>query len=170
MSAYTLQLTFGKYYFGNHNLPRDKFLKEQIKLDDGWVPLEVMIKFNREKEEKQKQAADAEMGIILFKDIAKEALEKAKAAHNGNLQLRNKDVSWEVLEGDAEKEALKKILEDQQELLKQKTKGRKIKGKGRGGKIPQGAQKGKIQFQGKKIKFENDEEDGENETKTVTTI
>lgn len=43
--------------------------------------------------------------------------------------------------------------------------GRKIKGKGRGGKIPQGAQKGKIQFQGKKIKFENDE-DGENDTKT----
>ncbi|GAB0191570.1 kelch-like protein 23 [Grus japonensis] len=354
-----------EYYFGNHNLPRDKFLKEQIKLDDGWVPLEVMIKFNRlsrlskdfsvivealrksktglmeinedktkirrspnkplpelndqykaaiknrsvyvkgfpldatlddikewledkgpveniqmrrtlqrtfkgsifavfdsvesakkfteipnqkykdtelivlfkeeyctkkneerrqnkveakarakqEKEEKQKQAADAEMksleektgcllkfsgdlddqtcredlhdvfsdhgeikwihfvrgakeGIILFKDIAKEALEKAKAAHNGNLQLRNKDVTWELLEGDAEKEALKKILEDQQELLKQKTKGRKIKGKGRGGKIPQGAHKGKVQFQGKKIKFENEEEGGEEDTKT----
>ncbi|NXS48921.1 LA protein, partial [Balaeniceps rex] len=330
-----------EYYFGNHNLPRDKFLKEQIKLDDGWVPLEVMIKFNRlsrlskdfsvivealrksktglmeinedktkirrspnkplpelndqykaaiknrsvyvkgfpldatlddikewledkgpveniqmrrtlqrtfkgsifavfdsvesakkfteipnqkykdtelivlfkEKEEKQKQAADAEMksleektgcllkfsgdlddqtcredlhdvfsdhgeikwihfvrgakeGIILFKDIAKAALEKAKEAHNGNLQLRNKDVTWEVLEGDAEKEALKKILEDQQELLKQKTKGRKIKGKGRGGKIPQGAQKGKVQFQGKKIKFDNEEEGGEDDTKT----
>ncbi|XP_065493439.1 kelch-like protein 23 isoform X1 [Caloenas nicobarica] len=354
-----------EYYFGNHNLPRDKFLKEQIKLDDGWVPLEVMIKFNRlsrlskdfsvivealrksktglmeinedktkirrspnkplpelndqykaaiknrsvyvkgfpldatlddikewledkgpveniqmrrtlqrtfkgsifavfdsvesakkfteipnqkykdtelivlfkeeyctkkneerrqnkveakarakqEKEEKQKQAADAEMksleekmgcllkfsgdlddqtcredlhevfsghgeikwihfvrgakeGIILFKSTAKEALEKAKAAHNGNLQLRNKDVTWEVLEGDAEKEALKKILEDQQELLKQKTKGRKIKGKGRGGKIPQGAHKGKVEFQGKKIKFENEEEEGEDGTKT----
>lgn len=28
-----------------------------------------------------------------------------------------------MLEGDTEKEALKKILEDQQELLKQKTKG-----------------------------------------------
>ena len=24
----------------------DKFLKEQIKLDEGWVPLEIMIKFN----------------------------------------------------------------------------------------------------------------------------
>uniref|UniRef100_G1ND45 Small RNA binding exonuclease protection factor La n=1 Tax=Meleagris gallopavo TaxID=9103 RepID=G1ND45_MELGA len=316
-----------EYYFGNHNLPRDKFLKEQIKLDDGWVPLEVMIKFNRlsrlskdfgvivealrksktailggfpldatlddikewledkgpveniqmrrtlqktfkgsifavfdsvesakkfteipnqkykdtelivlfkeeyctkkneerkqnkveakarakqEKEEKQKQAADAEMksleektgcllkfsgdlddqtcredlhavfsdhgeikwihfvrgakeGIILFKDAAKEALEKAKEAHNGNLQLRNKDVTWELLEGDAEKEALKKILEDQQELLKQKGKGRKLKG--RGGKIPQGAHKGKVQFQGKKIKFENEEE-GEDDNKT----
>ena len=28
-------------------MPRDKFLKEQIKLDEGWVPLETMIKFNR---------------------------------------------------------------------------------------------------------------------------
>lgn len=41
--------------------------------------------------------------------------------------------------------------------------GRKLKGKGRGGKIPQGAQKGKVQFQGKKIKFE---EEGEDDTKT----
>ena len=36
-----------QYYFGDFNLPRDKFLKEQIKLDEGWVPLEIMIKFNR---------------------------------------------------------------------------------------------------------------------------
>lgn len=36
-----------EYYFGNYNLRRDKFLKEQMKLDDGWVPLEVMVRFNR---------------------------------------------------------------------------------------------------------------------------
>ncbi|XP_050685458.1 la protein homolog [Leptidea sinapis] len=36
-----------EYYFGDVNLPRDKFLKEQINLDDGWVPLDIMIKFNR---------------------------------------------------------------------------------------------------------------------------
>ena len=36
-----------EYYFGDFNLPWDKFLKEQIKLDEGWVPLEIMIKFNR---------------------------------------------------------------------------------------------------------------------------
>uniref|UniRef100_A0A8C4YB25 Small RNA binding exonuclease protection factor La n=1 Tax=Gopherus evgoodei TaxID=1825980 RepID=A0A8C4YB25_9SAUR len=332
-----------EYYFGDHNLPRDKFLKEQVKLDDGWVPLEIMIKFNRlsslskdfnviveslrkskaglmeisedktkirrspnkplpevndqyknaiknrsvyikgfptdatlddikewlegkgsveniqmrrtlsktfkgsifavfdsvesakkfteipnqkyrdtelivlfkEKEEKQKQAEDAEMksldektgcllkfsgdledqtcredlhavfsdhgeikwidfvrgakeGIILFKDNAKEALDKAKEANNGNLQLRNKDVIWEVLEGDAEKEALKKIMEGQQESLnKWKAKGRKFKGKGRGGKVPQGAQnKGKVQFQGKKTKFESEDEEGEENIKT----
>ncbi|XP_045511726.1 la protein homolog [Colias croceus] len=36
-----------EYYFGDVNLPRDKFLKEQVSLDDGWVPLDVMLKFNR---------------------------------------------------------------------------------------------------------------------------
>ncbi|PSN54777.1 hypothetical protein C0J52_01995 [Blattella germanica] len=36
-----------EYYFGDINLPRDKFLQEQIKLEDGWVPLEVMLKFKR---------------------------------------------------------------------------------------------------------------------------
>lgn len=36
-----------EYYFSDYNLPRDKFLQEQIKLDDGWVPFETLIKFNR---------------------------------------------------------------------------------------------------------------------------
>ncbi|XP_046999533.1 la protein homolog [Schistocerca americana] len=36
-----------EYYFGDINLPRDRFLQEQIKLDDGWVPLTVMLNFQR---------------------------------------------------------------------------------------------------------------------------
>lgn len=36
-----------EYYFGDINLPRDKFLQEQVKLEDGWVPLDVMLKFKR---------------------------------------------------------------------------------------------------------------------------
>ncbi|XP_072936301.1 la protein homolog [Epargyreus clarus] len=36
-----------EYYFSDINLPRDKFLNEQTKLDDGWVPLEVLTRFNR---------------------------------------------------------------------------------------------------------------------------
>ncbi|XP_026325537.1 la protein homolog [Hyposmocoma kahamanoa] len=36
-----------EYYFGDMNLARDKFLREQIKLDDGWVPLDVLARFNR---------------------------------------------------------------------------------------------------------------------------
>ncbi|XP_045458874.1 la protein homolog [Melitaea cinxia] len=36
-----------EYYFGDLNLPRDKFLREQVKLDDGWIPFEVLGTFNR---------------------------------------------------------------------------------------------------------------------------
>ncbi|PZC80276.1 hypothetical protein B5X24_HaOG214975 [Helicoverpa armigera] len=36
-----------EYYFGDLNLPRDKFLHEQVQLDDGWVPLEILTRFNR---------------------------------------------------------------------------------------------------------------------------
>ncbi|XP_069685898.1 la protein homolog [Periplaneta americana] len=36
-----------EYYFGDINLPRDKFLQEQISLDDGWVFLHVILKFQR---------------------------------------------------------------------------------------------------------------------------
>ena len=36
-----------EHYFGDYNLPRDKFLKETIQSDDGWVPMEVMVKFQR---------------------------------------------------------------------------------------------------------------------------
>ncbi|KAK3600424.1 hypothetical protein CHS0354_023632 [Potamilus streckersoni] len=40
-----------EYYFGDINLPRDKFLLEQIKEnEDGWVTMETMVKFNRLKE------------------------------------------------------------------------------------------------------------------------
>lgn len=38
-----------EYYFGDFNLRKDKFLKEQIKLDNGWISLETLIKFNRLK-------------------------------------------------------------------------------------------------------------------------
>ncbi|XP_066945149.1 la protein homolog [Macrobrachium rosenbergii] len=36
-----------EYYFGDYNLPRDKFLQEEIKKDDGWIALETMTKFKR---------------------------------------------------------------------------------------------------------------------------
>lgn len=36
-----------EYYFGDINLPRDKFLKEKIKEDEGWVTLEVLLTFKR---------------------------------------------------------------------------------------------------------------------------
>jgi len=36
-----------EYYFSDYNLPRDTFLKEQILVDDGWVTIDVMLKFQR---------------------------------------------------------------------------------------------------------------------------
>lgn len=36
-----------EYYFGDINLPRDKFLQEKIKEDEGWVTLDVLLTFKR---------------------------------------------------------------------------------------------------------------------------
>ena len=36
------------YYFGDFNLPRDKFLQEQLKdNEEGWIDIEIMLKFQR---------------------------------------------------------------------------------------------------------------------------
>nr|XP_045003371.1 lupus La protein [Jaculus jaculus]XP_045003372.1 lupus La protein [Jaculus jaculus]XP_045003373.1 lupus La protein [Jaculus jaculus]XP_045003374.1 lupus La protein [Jaculus jaculus]XP_045003375.1 lupus La protein [Jaculus jaculus]XP_045003376.1 lupus La protein [Jaculus jaculus] len=104
----------------------------------------------------------AKEGIILFKEKAKDALEKAKKANNGSLQLRNKKVSWKVLEGHVERDALKKIIEDQQESLsKWKAKGRRFKGKGKGNRgAHPGSAKGKVHFQGRRTRFDSDSDRG----------
>ncbi|XP_072401294.1 la protein homolog [Diabrotica undecimpunctata] len=36
-----------EYYFGDINLPRDKFLQEKIKEDEGWITLDVLLTFKR---------------------------------------------------------------------------------------------------------------------------
>ncbi|XP_041057441.1 lupus La protein [Carcharodon carcharias] len=110
----------------------------------------------------------AKEGNILFKTNAKETLEKAEAAHGGKLQLRDKDVTWEMVDGEEEKAILKKIIEDQQESLN-KRKGKVQRGRGRGGKGSWGQQR--VQFQGKKTTFESEDEDGAQEieeTKEMT--
>lgn len=38
-----------EYYFGDYNLPKDKFLQEEVKKDDGWVTLDTMLNFQRLK-------------------------------------------------------------------------------------------------------------------------
>ncbi|KAH7958634.1 hypothetical protein HPB49_003595 [Dermacentor silvarum] len=51
-SASALEVSIIKqveYYFGDFNLSRDKFLQGEIKLDDGWVAIEVLLAFNRLK-------------------------------------------------------------------------------------------------------------------------
>ena len=37
-----------EFYFGDSNIVRDKFLLEEIqKNDEGWVPMEILLKFKR---------------------------------------------------------------------------------------------------------------------------
>merc|ERR1712192_375614 len=36
-----------EYYFGDFNVPRDKFLQEETKSDSGWGTMETMLKFKR---------------------------------------------------------------------------------------------------------------------------
>uniref|UniRef100_A0A182M090 Lupus La protein n=1 Tax=Anopheles culicifacies TaxID=139723 RepID=A0A182M090_9DIPT len=38
-----------EYYFGDANLAKDKFMKEHIAKDDGWVPMDVLMTFKRLK-------------------------------------------------------------------------------------------------------------------------
>ncbi|XP_015110676.1 la protein homolog [Diachasma alloeum] len=34
-----------EFYFGDCNMQRDKFLIDQVKLDEGWIPMSIMLKF-----------------------------------------------------------------------------------------------------------------------------
>jgi len=36
-----------EYYFGDHNLPRDRFMKEVLDNNGGWIPMETMLTFKR---------------------------------------------------------------------------------------------------------------------------
>ncbi|XP_062383361.1 lupus La protein [Sardina pilchardus] len=108
-------------------------------------------------------ARGAKEGVILFRSKAKDALEKATAAKGGKLQMKDKDVEWEVLEGDVEMDTLKKIIEDQQESInKRRSRGghRGGRGRGRGGRGGWDRGGRNHHSQGKKTKFDSDDEDG----------
>lgn len=62
-------------------------------------------------------------GTLLFEGNAKEALDKATEANGGTLQVKDNDVAWELLEGDLEKDELRKMIQAQQESSS-KTRGR----------------------------------------------
>lgn len=63
-------------------------------------------------------------GALLFDGNAKEAFDKAKEANGGELKVKDSSVTWQLLEGDEEKEALKRIIEAQQETQKNKGRGK----------------------------------------------
>ena len=42
-----------EYYFGNVNMMRDSFMKEEIKKDQGWITLETMMNVSKKYLEKK---------------------------------------------------------------------------------------------------------------------
>ncbi|PAV67695.1 hypothetical protein WR25_04214 [Diploscapter pachys] len=67
-----------EYYFGNINLPRDKFLQGKLKDDEGWVPIDVLLTFNRlalittDKERIGKAVKEADSEVIsVSEDLTK---------------------------------------------------------------------------------------------------
>lgn len=63
-------------------------------------------------------------GALLFDCNAKEAFDKAKEANGGELKVKDNSVTWQLLEGEEEKEALKRIIEAQQETQRNKGRGK----------------------------------------------
>lgn len=63
-------------------------------------------------------------GALLFDCNAKEAFDKAKEVNGGELKVKDCNVTWQLLEGDEEKEALKRIIEAQQETQRNKGRGK----------------------------------------------
>ncbi|XP_028991864.1 lupus La protein [Betta splendens] len=103
----------------------------------------------------------AKEGTLLFDGNAKEAFDKAVEANGGELKIKDNSVAWQVLEGEEEKEVLKKIIEAQQESYS-RSRGRGGRGRsgGRGrGRGRGGRDQGKSRYQGKKTKFESEDEE-----------
>lgn len=67
-----------------------------------------------------------EKGALLFDGNAKEAFEKAKEANGGELKVKDHSVTWQLLEGEEEKEVLKKIIEAQQESHRSRGRGKRF--------------------------------------------
>nr|XP_020452001.1 lupus La protein [Monopterus albus] len=106
----------------------------------------------------------AKEGTLLFDGNAKEAFDKAKEANGGELKIKDNSVTWQVLEGEEEKEVLKEIIEAQQESFN-RFKGRdrgRSGGRGRGRRRGRGGKdQGRTRFQGKKMKFDSDDDEEE---------
>lgn len=76
-----------EYYFGDINLGRDRFLKEEVKKDDGWIPLETMLKFNRLEKLSKDAAVIAE--ALKKSDLMEVSEDKTKIRRSPDRPLLN---------------------------------------------------------------------------------
>jgi len=91
------------YYFGDINLSKDKFLQEQIKLEDGWVPFETMLKFNR-----LAQLSSDESTIV--KAVKKCKSKLLEVSEDSKKIRRSPSVPIEEMNDDKRKELMKRTL------------------------------------------------------------
>jgi len=69
-----------EYYFGDWNLRRDKFLKEKMAENDGWIEIDILLTFNR-----LKALTESRQEVV-------DALKKAKIiGHEDSLLLLNEE-------------------------------------------------------------------------------
>uniref|UniRef100_S4RDH7 Small RNA binding exonuclease protection factor La n=1 Tax=Petromyzon marinus TaxID=7757 RepID=S4RDH7_PETMA len=113
-------------------------------------------------------ARGAKEGFVRLTTDAQGALERASAAQLAALRLRGRDVKWEVLEGEAARQVWIRLLKEQQETMNKRRvtrsggrRGGNHGGRGGGGRGGRGGRRDNREFQGKKTKFESDDEDGD---------
>lgn len=76
-----------EYYFGDINLPRDKFLLEQVALDDGWVEIKVLLTFNRLNKLCSDEEAIAKALLNSDNDLVIVSDDKTKIRRNPELAI-----------------------------------------------------------------------------------
>jgi len=83
-----------EYYFGDHNLGRDKFLQEEIKKDEGWISLEVMLKFNRLAQLSKEEAVIADALAKSSSGLLEVHEDKSKIRRNPERKIPVVDSNW----------------------------------------------------------------------------
>lgn len=87
-----------EYYFGDYNLPRDKFLQEKITADEGWVEFSVLLTFKRlaslttDTEVIAKALEKSENGIVCVSEDGKKVRRSPKKPLEELTEERKKEI------------------------------------------------------------------------------
>jgi len=83
-----------EYYFGDYNISRDKFLQEEIKKDEGWIALSVMLKFNRLAQMSKDEVVVADAVAKSTSGLMEVHEDKTKIRRNPEKKIPEFDSSW----------------------------------------------------------------------------
>lgn len=83
-----------EYYFGDYNISRDKFLQEEIKKEEGWIALAVMLKFNRLASLSKDETVVADAVAKSSSGLMEVHDDKTKIRRNPERKIPEFDSSW----------------------------------------------------------------------------